>query len=279
MAHSFERTRSTDTDNAASPWHIYDKLLAGIPDDVCVIDYALGVNWSCLEAECGAGVAYTVSGSTKDKEPGDLRGRPLKEAAALAKSWNYSEATIGIAAMNAWYSQFAQIETLAANLALDFQLPPEGEHKLDAFEVYQPVMQETTRTLPAAERPNVVVIGHFPHVEEIAEYANLIVLERNGRNPFDTPDPACEFVIPDADYVYQTGVTFINKTAPRLLELSHEAHTIIVGPSALPARPLFKAGVQCVAGRIVVDPEQMRFAVNTGERFGSSLTEFVLGRR
>ena len=38
--------------------------------------------------------------------------------------------------------------------------------------------------------------------ERIAEYANLTVLERNCAHDLDTPDPACEYVLPGADFAF-----------------------------------------------------------------------------
>lgn len=166
-------------------WDLYNQLIAGIPEDVEVRDYCLGLNWSYVEADCGMGVAFT----TRDGA-------------------------------------------------------------------------------------NVVVVGHFPHVTDIAEYANLTVLERNCRDGLDTPDPACEFVLPQADFAFITGVTFINKTAPRLLALSRDALTVMVGPSVVMSPQLFGYGVHELAGSVVADPERARFAVmnGAGPLFGEALT-------
>ena len=41
-------------------WDLYNQLIAGIPEDVEVRDYCLGLNWSYVEADCGMGVAFTI---------------------------------------------------------------------------------------------------------------------------------------------------------------------------------------------------------------------------
>lgn len=69
-------------------------------------------------------------------------------------------------------------------------------------------------------------------------------------------DPACEYVIPGADYLFMTGVTLINKTAPRLLDLAANATTVFVGPSVVMAPFLFRWGVDMLAGSVVADPDQ-----------------------
>ncbi len=139
---------------------------------------------------------------------------------------------------------------------------------VDPFEALRPEIE-------AAQDAHVVVVGHFPHVEDISEYAKLTVLERNCRNDCDTPDPACEYVMCDADYAFITGVTLINKTAPRLLELSKNAKTILVGPSAIPSLVLFENGADIIAGRVVLDPEKAKFSCATRESFGNALESFI----
>ena len=123
------------------------------------------------------------------------------------------------------------------------------------------------------DNAKVVVVGHFPHVDRMAEYANLTVLERSCRDGLDTPDPACEYVMPEADFAFITGVTLENKTAPRLLELAREAFVTMVGPSVVMAQPLFDAGVDMAAGSIVMDPDLARHAVKSGGGmpFGTAL--------
>ena len=76
--------------------------------------------------------------------------------------------------------------------------------------------------------------------------------QRGADEAGDVPDPACEYVIPGADYLFMTGVTLINKTAPRLLDLAANATTVFVGPSVVMAPFLFRWGVDMLAGYAVV---------------------------
>ncbi len=85
------------------------------------------------------------------------------------------------------------------------------------------------------------------------------------------PDPACEYVLPKADYAFITGVTLINKTAPRLLELAQNARTIMVGPSVIVTPILFEWGVETLGSRVVLDPEKTRYAVKNSKPFGDAI--------
>lgn len=249
------------------PWTLYDELIAGVPEDVLITDYCLGAKWSYVEAESGLGVSFTCAGGAKKPtDDRDFRGLPLKELAALSKSWHFEEATLGIAALNAWYARRTLIDEFEAVYDDPVELPDGSLRKRDAFEMMRPRIE-------MHDNAKVVVVGHFPHVDRMAEYANLTVLERSCRDGLDTPDPACEYVMPEADFAFITGVTLENKTAPRLLELAREAFVTMVGPSVVMAQPLFDAGVDMAAGSIVMDSDLARHAVKSGGGmpFGTAL--------
>lgn len=251
--------------NVHKPWKLYDELIAGVPEGILVEDYCLGTHWSYLAAECGMGVSFTTRGGAVRTDKRDLRGMPLREAAQLAKSWCFEEASIGIAALNAWYARPELLDPLGASYDEKVDLPDGTVRKTDAFELYRP-------EIAAKGGAKVCVVGHFPHVDRIAEYAQLTVLERNPQAG-DVPDPACEYVVPEQDYLFMTGVTIINKTAPRLLQLAEGVTTVMVGPSVVMSPVLFEYGVDMLAGSVVADPEKTSFAVKTGagQFFGEAL--------
>ena len=256
--------------STTNPWAFYDTLIDAIPDDIPVTDYALGIHWSYVNSEAGMGVSFTTRQGASSQKGFDLSGKTLKEVAALSKSWCFEEATLGVAALNAWHNNKERLS--ASGMQCTFEDPrrdDEGKRlgmKLDAFDVYRPKIE-------ALENPRVVVVGHFPHVDRIAEYSQLTVLERKCSDEWDTPDPACEYVMPEADFAYITGVTIINKTAPRLLTLAKDARVIMVGPSVVMSPALLDWGVESLSGSIVTDPEQAAFACKNGigKFFGPAL--------
>ena len=174
----------------------------------------------------------------------------LRDLAALSTSWSFVEATAGVAALNAWYGS---VNVATANgLIID-----EGEN--DGFRVYRKLV----------EGKRVTVVGHFPLIERMGDICDLTILERMPQAG-DLPDPACEFIIPEQDYLFSTGITLQNKTMPRLLELAREGgvEVILVGPSVVPAPVLFDYGVVCTAGSIVL-PERaanVKLAMEQGSR-------------
>ncbi len=269
------------TEDLNGPWALYNQLIQGVPEGIAVRDYCLGRNWSYVTAQSEGGqllcgVAYTATGGAKRTVKCDLRQRQLRDVAQLSKSWCFEEASLGVAALNAWYNRPALLDSLGARYDEPLQLPDGSIRKIDAFELFRP-------EISLRENPRVVIVGHFPHVERVAEYAQVTVLERMCRDQMDTPDPACEYVLPFADYAFITGVTLINKTFPRLLELcrnnTHGAHggasakSVLVGPSVVMSATLLDWGVASLSGSVVADPEKIAFACKNGagQLFGEAL--------
>lgn len=260
-----------ETNDPNSPWKLYNYLIDQVPEDLVVSDYCLGTHWCYVEAEGMMGVAFTCKGGARRTFTQDFRGLPLKQVAELSKSWCFEEASLGIAALNAWFSQREKLDPLGAIYDIPQDMPEDTIRKLDAFELYRPRL----------DGKKITVIGHFPHVERIAEYGHLTVLERNCTSEVDTPDPACEYVLPHQDFAFITGVTLINKTAPRLLELCKDVTTILVGPSVVPDPLLFDWGVETLAGSVVADQEKVKHAVmsGAGRMFGEALQMAAITRR
>ena len=235
-----------------SPWAIYDELISGIPAGIAVSDFCLGTHWCYVEAACGMGIAHAFTGGGKRTFGGDPRECDLKEVAQLATSWNFAEASLGFAAINAWYSREQAVIDLGGHVDEGMA----GGRKDNPFAALR----------EQYEGKRVCVIGHFPNVEDMAQICDLTVLERNCRSDLDTPDTACEFIIPEQDFVFLTGTTLTNKTAPRLLALARDTFVAMVGPTTVPCEALAQAGVNYLGGSIVVEPEAAKFAVKGGSK-------------
>jgi uncharacterized protein (DUF4213/DUF364 family) len=244
-----------------SPWEFYDRLIRGIPEEIRVKDVCVGPSRSYVEADSGLGVAYATTGGGRQTYYESLTGKPLREAAMLSKSWNWTEASLGVSALNAWYATEARVRAMGGVLNTEDAL-------VNPF--------HSLRDACAGKK--IAVVGHFPGLIELAKTAELTILERNCRDPQDVPDPACEYVIPSQDFVFMTGVTIINKTAPRLLELSRNAITVMVGPSVIADESLFERGANILGGRVATDPEKAKAAVKQDVMFPGALCMFEIKR-
>lgn len=215
-----------------NPWGLYERLIDGVPAGITVTR-ALVNRWTVVGTDTGTmGVAMTCHGGPRLPEP-VIVDAELREVAALVTSWNLRLASLGVAALNAWYAQPARLEGLAG-LVWDEQA------------------DWAARLAPSLAARSSAVVGHFPATEQLT--GPTIVLERRPRGD-DLPDPACEYELPGREFVAITGSTLTNKTLPRLLELCAGARVHLVGPSAPPALGIYPACVREFDGAVVVDPD------------------------
>lgn len=219
-------------------WELYDELIEGIPGGVTVDRITVGLHWTVVTAGNYCGTAMTV----KEQEAApdaraDGRGQPLKYLASLAKSWNFIEASIGVAAVNAYYNNRETWKQAGSPGDTPWELVG-AENAFDSY----------ARDVKGKK---VAIVGHFRHLENyLTEAAQISVLERRPAGD-DYPDSACEYILPGQDFVFITGSAMINKTLPRLLRLSEAARVILVGPSATMAPVLFRHGVDEMSGFLV----------------------------
>ena len=226
------------------PFEIYDALIDCLPENVRVKTYINGKIWTMSELDDGSlGLAMTFDCAARAPLHGaDYDGMELRDLAALSKSWNFPEAAIGMSAINAWYNERAR--ALSAGVVF-----PDAERGVqDAFSIY----------LERARGKKVATIGSFEKAFRVYRpVCELSVLER-APSAGEYPDTACEYILPEQDLVFITGSAFVNKTMPRLLELSSGADTILLGPTVPLAPVLFEFGIDCLAGFVVTEPEVCR---------------------
>ena len=232
-------------------WRLYDALIEGI-DDTRRVDYACCGAWRAwVESDGRAGMAsLLVPGMTASAPTGELaqyRGKKLRDLAALAKSWDARESSLGVAAINAYYND---VRSLACSKA---QLFPVGGEEGDVFE----------QMLPYAKGKKVATIGHFNGIDQLyGPVCEFTVFEREPR-PGDLPDTAEEYLLPRMDLVFITGMALTNKTLPRLLQLTSGCRVVMTGPSTPLSDILFDFGVDTVSGLAVADTESGLAAVQS----------------
>lgn len=247
-------------------WTLYEELIAGIPSNLVVSSYNIARRWTTVVAGGNVGIAHTMYGRGPDRLlNGPLTGMELKAVAALAKSWDFPEASLGVAAINAYYNAWERVRGLPGfEEADEWRDDIESRTEKNAFYAFRDEI--------AGKR--VAVIGHFPHIErEIAPLCELSILERSPSRG-DYPDSACEYILPDQDYVFITGTALINKTLPRLLQICRGARVSLVGPTVPLTPVLFGYGVANLSGFVCTEPDRLDEAV----RRGCSMEIFAGGR-
>ncbi|MEG2441119.1 MAG: DUF364 domain-containing protein [Acetivibrio sp.] len=222
-------------------WKLYDDLLRPIPKDKIVDEIIVGIHWTMVRIGEKIGVAATNSLESIPRR--ENQDKSWYAVASLIKSWNFLEAGIGMAAINAFYNNQEQLNHMTL-------LPSE-----DIFLLHQ----------QAFESKKVAIIGHFKFTEKyIKNNKNTFILERETREG-DYPDSACEYILPGMDYVFITGCTLVNKTLPRLLDLSKNAKIIMAGPSVPAASALFQYGVSEIGSTIFEKEDGVKALILQGQ--------------
>lgn len=235
-------------------WDLYKRLVADVPEDVVVEKVCVGAHWVYVQATSGLGMAMLVRGGRAGCRLLDGgAGMRLRDLAAYSTSWRFLEATIGVAALNAWYAS----EPVARANGMTYD--EKGEN--DAFALCSRLV----------EGKKVTVVGHFPLIERMADRCTLTVLERDPHDA-DLPDPGCEYILPEQDYAFITGTALTNKTLPRLLALCREGDTpaMLVGPSVVPSPVFFELGVVNLLGSVCLPErsDEVKRAIETCSHTG-----------
>ena len=195
-------------------WEIYDELIETIPRNLKVADCLIGLHWTLIRSEA-VGMALTPFGISRMYGPQGasvisgigkrIVGMSVRELACHVKSWNPYEACLGMAAINSVHNSPEKVKDL-------FGRPLVEQGNVSAFVCYFDLVRGK----------KVAVVGRFPDLDVMSGICELKVLERIP-GPEDLPDPACEYILPDQEYVFITATSITNKTLPRLLELSRNS--------------------------------------------------------
>lgn len=236
-------------------WDLYDALIDGIPEDLVVADLINGNSFSYVRSEKGAGMAGFKNLTTRmPMFTKNLLGEPLRQVAAAIKSWNLPEASIGLAAINAYYNS---PETARKNGVIF------SDARWVDDRIYNPFIMSQNEI----KGKKVTVIGHFPYLENLFEpVCDLSILSWYPEEG-DYPLSAYEYLLPGSDFVYITCGSLSDKTLPRMLELSKGAQWVtIVGPATPLAPVLFDYGVNELSGLIIKDNELARRIISGAEK-------------
>jgi uncharacterized protein (DUF4213/DUF364 family) len=229
---------------------ITEDLLKSLPEGK-VIEVRIGTHWTAVvvevsgEVRCGLASTLLMS-HDHHKEPdileaGALENIPALELAHKISSGQYPLASVAAATINA--------------------LLPKG-----SWDWAEKNAEEVIRT--EGNGKEVVIVGGFPFNNSLKSHVGkLTILEQNPVGA-ELPQEAAPEVIPEADIVAITGMTFINRTLDHLIELcSKKALVLILGPSTPLSPILFDYGVGLLSGSVVTDIGQVLRTIGQGANF------------
>lgn len=224
-------------------WEIYDALIEGIPNDIKVEEIVAGVDQAYIRSSLGSAFGISMPFYTTPRiNKKNILGAPLKEIAEYIKSWSFSEAVIGQAAMNAYYNT----PEIALKNGIDVSAVRYTEDRLnDPFISYQNLIKGK----------KVAVVGHFHYLEQLFQpVCDLSIIESDPIEG-DFPSAAAEYILPEQDFVVITCSSLVDKTLPRLLEISKNAYKIVVGPTTTLSPILFGFGIDDLSSFVIKDTD------------------------
>ncbi|MGI0484370.1 Rossmann-like domain-containing protein [Pantanalinema rosaneae CENA516] len=229
------------------PREIYDLLLESSCSDTAVQEIIIGLTWTFCRTE-GIGLCMSPGQPTRTLPwSGTLVGMAIADLAPWLRSWDSYQAAIGMAVINSVINQISPLLSQAQPLS------PQGSANLAVFEHF----------LPLIRGKRVVIIGRYPGLSQYEQAADLTILERQPTAQ-DLPDTACEYLLPDADWVFLTATSIANKTFPRLVELAQSAELVLMEPTVPWLPELVDMGIDYLAGVAVTDPTALRQTIAEG---------------
>lgn len=229
------------------PKEIYDLLLDYGNTTTPVKEILIGLTWTFCETE-SIGLCMSPGTATRTLPwSGTLVGKPVGELAPWLRSWNSFEATVAMAAINAEINSRSPLPTQAEALS------PYGPGNLAVFEYF----------LPMIRRKRVAIIGRYPRLSRYESEMEMTVIERQPEAG-DFPDPASEYLLPEAEWVFLTATSIANKTFPRLVELAKDSQLVLMGPTMPWLAELKEFGIDYLAGVTVSNPQALRQTVAEG---------------
>lgn len=220
-----------------NPDQIYELLIDLSSNNNKIERFLIGQVWTVCQTNTYSGLAMSPPLATRTLSwAGTLQGKALTELTPWVTDWDFFKATVGLSAINCSLNNQPPLPGK--------RLKPEpGTANLAVFEHFFPQIKDK----------KIVVIGHYPGIERYYAEYNLKVIERQPTG-LDYPDSAAEFLIPEADWVFITSTSIVNKTFPRLMDLATHATTVLMGPSTPWTTELSNFGVDYLAGVDVIDP-------------------------
>lgn len=230
--------------------NIFKQIIQSLPDGQ-VISVSIGLFWTAvvvdLQGVKRCGLAATLSNDEFEharlpavQEAGRLEQRSALKLAELIFSNSFTEAGVGLAAINA--------------------LLPPVENPVD--------MAAEDYIARQGADSQVALIGHFPFVPRLKnQVKKLWVLELKPKED-DLPASAAPEIIPQADILAVTATTLINHTFDGIFRLRKpEAKVLLLGPST-PLTPfLFQHGIHVLSGSVVEEFDKVLPLVRQGATF------------
>lgn len=220
---------------------LYDRLIEGIPSGISVESVCSGSGFTAVCADGNTGLCETVIDQRIPMSFDPSEKYDLKALAGFSKSWNFVEASIGMAAICCYYNDARKLEE-------------NGCKPL-------PVRRNPYRFMKRALiNRRVALIDRSALLEDVfSSDVQLSILTERPSAPTEYPVAAADFLLEKQDAVLADGRALVRKRLPHILTCA--SGVVLYGLGA----PICEiSGVRAVYGLSVLDHEMVQKLIFTG---------------
>ena len=188
-------------------WELYDALTASVEPGHRLLDLAVGAEWTAVLSEDGGlGLAPTIREAFRrfDSSVKAEKGMDLSELAAAARAWDYYDAALGLAAVNAVCNRAERLPAGAVHR-------PGGRRSLSAFLNYCKENLGGKHSL---------LIDPMYLRENLNNVPGIFDITRRETTYRDFPSCAYLELVPACDQLIMSGTPLVDKYAPLILQLA-----------------------------------------------------------
>ncbi len=224
---------------------ILDDLFSLIAkNDRPILEVIIGAyQTAVVSRNCGMAATFKEEGHHGEggvKEAGNILEKSALTVAKYARSHNLLEASLGMAALNS-------LIDVDENRCVE----------INAYEILK----------KKGEGKNIGIVGHFPFVPKLRNYArNLWILEKRPQ-PGDLPEKETETILSQCEVIGITSTTFTNHTLENLLHLARDRYLVMIGPTTPLTTLLFEYGIDVISGVQVTDKKTALAYISQGATF------------
>lgn len=189
-------------------WELYDELIDGMTEDDRIEDLVIGPFWTAVISDRGSvGIAPVIIDNVVrfDFSFEPEKGMKLRETAGHLKSWNFFEASLALASVNAYYNDRERLGQVWGEDRIE-ELPG-GRRSKKAFRKF------------CEERDSGRILMSEPIYDrdEISEMPGMIDVLRTRPDFRDYLATAWSELIPASDVLVLTGRAIMEKSAEKML--------------------------------------------------------------
>ena len=233
-------------------WELYQTLTEGMDEKETVRDFLIGPRWSAVLSSSGSVGIAPVTVEKYDRFDVSYRpavGMTLRDFASRLDSWNLMEASLALAAVNAYYNRPEALERAAAEGRRKQEFP--GGRR--ARRVFRMFCEEQ-----AAEGTTVLAEPVY-HQKEIAELPGRMEVLRREPEGQEYVLSAYRERLSGADRLVLSGKNLVEKTAEPMLRFAAEHGTgvLLFGPDVPLCPALLEQGIRGIRGFVADRTEEL----------------------